>query len=281
MTANELIRRIYDNLDVHGKGYFISSTATGGSTSTIVDTAVSPDSTIFENYGYEVEMTSGNASGQRRKVTTFSSNTFTVDSNFSHAVAASDTYIAGPGEFWSFARLLKWITDEANNLKQALIDPVFFKNIARQTTTGIALSGKIYGHSPLPSDFIRPLSVFIGDSPARIVRPNERRMFYRDSYMGNAVLITDALQNTSGKPVLYRPKDNATLTWNYIKLTSVSVDESTVGDIPEEVQTILIDRVTARAFKLLPEGQAAAQAFQAQADEQIVLHNEQAARAYV
>ncbi|MFC1860572.1 TasA family protein [Chloroflexota bacterium] len=103
----------------------ISGTATGGSISTVVDTALTEADDYWN--GYQIEMTSGAANGDVRTVTDFvaASDTITVDSNFTGAVVATDTYFlfreyerdatggAGVGELGDEMDISIWI--DTNN----------------------------------------------------------------------------------------------------------------------------------------------------------------------
>lgn len=70
-----------------------SGTATGGSTTTVIDTTNRSEPDDYWNHGF-ITMTSGSASGQTRRIGDFvnSTNTITVDYAFTAAVANTDTY---------------------------------------------------------------------------------------------------------------------------------------------------------------------------------------------
>ena len=70
-----------------------SSTATGGTTSTLIDTVGLTHADDYWNYGY-VEFTSGNNDGQKRAIIDFdqSTNTATLSYALSYAVASGDAY---------------------------------------------------------------------------------------------------------------------------------------------------------------------------------------------
>ncbi|KKU86052.1 MAG: hypothetical protein UY16_C0063G0005, partial [Candidatus Gottesmanbacteria bacterium GW2011_GWA2_47_9] len=102
ITAEALSPSQIKNLYLSGKGALkyktVSSTATAGSTTTVTDGTAAWVPNEF--VGTFVEMTSGNASGQTRRITNNTATVLTVSPAFSAAVANTDTFIIHPHELY-------------------------------------------------------------------------------------------------------------------------------------------------------------------------------------
>ncbi len=77
-------------------GWVREGTATGGSTTTMVDTAMDEPPELFKDGA--LFMTSGSSSGQCREVKTHALNTLTADAAFTSAVVAGNTYAVTTSE---------------------------------------------------------------------------------------------------------------------------------------------------------------------------------------
>ena len=85
-------------------GFYHSGTATGGSTSTVVDASTTPfdayDDNILKGKWLTIIQDGGGAqaapTGQSRKISGVSTTTATVDTNYSAAAANTDTYEITP-----------------------------------------------------------------------------------------------------------------------------------------------------------------------------------------
>ncbi len=247
MTTFEMVMRVFSAFAEETKSFLLQSTATGGSTTTIVDSSLSQGDDFFNEM--EVEIIEGDTKGERRIVTDFvsSAGTITVDSPFSAAIASGDKYIIGHKGFWGISEVLEYLTDAVNDLKNELIDDVFFRNFASKTTSGYSVAGKNYGETTLPSDIIRPISVYINGQKARIYRLEQARSFDRDPYISAAVLIGAVDIQTTGRTVHFRPKGNVDIVWNYIKESNVTVDSP--SDLPSNLHPLIVDNAIARGFE--------------------------------
>ena len=93
VPCNAKFGDIYCKVDKNLSSNKKSGTATGGTTSTLIDSSGLTHANDYWNYGY-VEMTSGNNQGQKRKIIDFISSTHTayLDYQLPHAISAGDTY---------------------------------------------------------------------------------------------------------------------------------------------------------------------------------------------
>ena len=246
MTVNEMLSRCYSAWAEETKSFIFSGTLTGGTVNTFIDTALTQEDDFFNNM--EIEITSGSASGQRRQIVDWvkSTNTGTVASNFSASVSGA-TYRIGHKGFWSANTVLEYLTDAANDLKNYLLDDVFFRNLDTETTPGVAVSGKDYAETQFPPNIVRPIAVYVDGVKARVFDLAEARGFYRDPYISTAVLLGGADEQTAGYPVHYKPKVSTQINWVYIKETSVTVSDP--SDIPSNLHTLLVDDAVARGFE--------------------------------
>ncbi len=200
MNLSELLQRVYDNL-----GQFQISTATGGSTTTVVDTkqnnTQNEDDTWNEGYLFIISADGAAPEGQFRRISGYddSAGTFTVDTAFTVAPASGDKYGWANNYFPLYTVINRCNAALKDMGAIAQVDTTTLDSADNKTEYAIAATWKKY--PPFAIDY----QTNTGDSNDNQWEPIPHWR-YVPSTAGNAAMI-EIKQLTSGRDIRVWYKD--------------------------------------------------------------------------
>lgn len=218
MTTREMIAAVRASLHEQTLAFYVAGTTTSaGSVSTFICSALSGLANDFLNEK-EVKFTSGANDGVRRRIADWvqSTQTATLRDQAPYTVASGVTFEVGESGFFSDQDILVWLNAASAQVIQFASDGALWDYLKTATTSGSQVTGKSYSRSAIPSDMAKlPVSVLVEDRTARILSSKARTRFIDDTYLGECVFFEGA-EDDAATTVLYKPNQNATLTWQYV-----------------------------------------------------------------
>ena len=99
-------------------------------------------------------------------------------------------------------------------IKNRLIDPVFFRNFAKSSKVAVSVSGKNYASVTVPTDMIRPIpggihlreSASVQGRPLSLMSREQAYQFDRNTYLNYVMLLAGG--DVAAGQALVRPKGN-------------------------------------------------------------------------
>jgi hypothetical protein len=249
MTTSELIRRVRSSYDELLGGLYQKTTTTSagnaGGTTFVSTNVTGVDDFINQK---ELVIASGDANGQRREISDWDNgtNTGTLLTTAGFLIASGIDIEIGEKGFWSDREILDWANDGNNDAINRLTN----KALADTHDTVDTTAG-LLGVANFPSDYIRLADqgqgkfVLIDGAVTPIIDPGQYQRFVDDTFtptsLGRGIAM---LRNGE---VHYRPANNATITWHYIK-EGAEIDIDNAPDIPAEIHHALVDYIVYRGL---------------------------------
>lgn len=278
-TVKTLLSRVKSNLAEATRQRYLSGTATGGNTTTILASALNalyPDSAFV---GAFARITSGNgAHFNQPMITSFSGATFTVTvaESFGITVANGMTFELFDRGLYGDYELLGYLNQEQEEMMNLLSTEALVTVVRKKNTSGTT------GFAALPADFMRNAqdAVKIGGIVAPIYPLSESMVLDGDdaftpgttSEYAACYSAQDQGDGTFLQGIDYKPANNVTVTWHYIaRPTAMTIDGN--ASLSDELLDIQVLGATARAL-LASEDHGLAAGWLKKRDQQIQAKNQ-------
>ena len=250
MTTLQMIRQIRSAWHEVLQGFYTTGTTSGaGTVSTFVASAFSSFADDFLNEK-EIIITSGSNNGFRREIADWdsASTTGTLLEQFPYTVGTGVTFEIGESGFWSDQEIINWLNDSAREVVKLLTNEALWDYLKTSTTNGSAVGSQTYGRAEMPTDCEKiPKSVLVDGKFAPILDVDQKTRFDNDPYIGDAVLL-DGRPLAGNVRVLYKPYQDATLTWLYAPSpTTISTTAQT--NLTARLHQILVDLTIREGWK--------------------------------
>jgi len=223
-------------------GPYTSGTATGGSTTTLIDTAglYEPDDYWNGHYLYITDTTdSGDPKGEERPITDYGRSSATLETSpaFSASLAAGDTY-----EILSVrrAQIVRAIDDAIRNAGDSWL-------VYIEDSSTVDLADDTYSYS-LPADLVHLLQIWVRED----TDDPWKRVPEKDWYVGG----------TPGAAKLYFHSADSwdsdqTLRLDYLRLQGTLVSDSDTLDVGSPAENELVEFIVNWSLGVLHTAQAA------------------------
>lgn len=279
VTVTSLILKVKTNLAEQKAMRYLSSTATSGSSTTIVVSSLAsvyPDDTFNGCYA---RLTSGVGANFKRVLVsdyTGSSGTFTLAESIGFTVTTNTFEVFDVG-IWADPDILSWMNDEQKELQILLSDEVQHQIVKRTSTTSSS------GFAAYPSAMLRlvkhpeyGLAVEVGDGVVTpIYSPAERMLLNDDAFLTATITEPVAWLSHDGGSVYgirHHPTTVATVYWTHVPLLSDMTLSGNAG-LPDFLTNLLVLGTTCHGF-MSSEDFSNATAWKSKRDEQIKLLNQ-------
>jgi len=269
-TLRQLITSVRSNLAEKKAMRYVTGTTTSAGNAggtTLIDSGLS--SYLDTHFvGCVANLTSGTSAGHKQPLISIfvaSTGTVTMAETIGVQVGSSVTYEIMEAGQWTDRQIIDALNGEQDEILEKLSDEALINVATRGTTAGTA------GVGVLPTGMIRPITVLVDSVVAGVLNVDEENRFYNDPFLPGTTNHPVGLY--SGRSFLYRPANNATLTWSYIgRLAELSSSQST--ELPDHYADLLVLLACKRLFAI-SEDFDSMKAFKILSDERLQAINAQ------